>query len=196
MMKEYQSRTRTAVVYDERMLDHRCLWEDHPERPERLTSVLQRCTELGLLDRSDCVRLPTRLATEAEITSVHSQEQYTKLAEVCGGENIDRLKEFASCYDSVFVHPSTFHSARLACGSTLELVNSILRGEVRNGMAIVRPPGHHATAEEYCGYSFFNNVAVAARQALDSGLAGRILIVDFDVHHGQGTQQAFYNDAR
>lgn len=86
--------------------------------------------------------------------------------------------------------------SKLAVGSTIELVDKILLGEVQNGMAIIRPPGHHAMKAEYNGYCFFNNVAIAAQHAIDNRKMERILIVDFDVHHGQGTQQMFYDDPR
>jgi histone deacetylase 6 len=86
--------------------------------------------------------------------------------------------------------------ALLSCGSTIDLVKSVVEGKVQNGMAIVRPPGHHAMKEEYCGYCFFNNVAIAAKQVLETESVKRVLIVDFDVHHGQATQQMFYDDPR
>lgn len=84
----------------------------------------------------------------------------------------------------------------MAVGSTIELVQSICKGETQNGMAIVRPPGHHAMKAEFCGYCLFNNVAIAVETALKGGMANRVLIVDWDVHHGQATQQMFYNDPR
>lgn len=81
-------------------------------------------------------------------------------------------------------------------GSTIELLDHILDGRCQNGMAVIRPPGHHAMKAEFNGYCFFNNVAVAAQRALDNGSAKRILIVDWDIHHGQATQRAFYDDPR
>lgn len=91
---------------------------------------------------------------------------------------------------------TTFELSLLAVGSTIELLDHILDGRCQNGMAVIRPPGHHAMKAEFNGYCFFNNVAVAAQRALANGSAKRILIVDWDVHHGQATQQAFYNDPR
>lgn len=81
-------------------------------------------------------------------------------------------------------------------GCTIKLVEAVLHGQVQNGMAIIRPPGHHAMKTEFNGYCFFNNVAIAAQSALNKGLANRILIVDWDVHHGQGVQRMFYDDPR
>ena len=81
--------------------------------------------------------------------------------------------------------------SQIAVGSTINLVESVCKGYVQNGMAVIRPPGHHAMKSEYCGYCFFNNVAIAAENALRNDLANKILIVDWDVHHGQATQQMF-----
>lgn len=91
---------------------------------------------------------------------------------------------------------STFELSLLAVGSTIELVDSILLKGCQNGMAIIRPPGHHAMKAEFNGYCFFNNVAIAAQHALDDLGVQRILIVDWDVHHGQASQRMFYDDPR
>lgn len=95
-----------------------------------------------------------------------------------------------------FFFQTTYQSALLAVGSTINLIKNICQKNVQNGMAIIRPPGHHAMKSEFCGYCFFNNVAIAAEIALKNNLAAKILIVDWDVHHGQATQQMFYNDPR
>lgn len=97
---------------------------------------------------------------------------------------------------SLSLSQSTFHLSLLASGSTIDLVDQLLRGKAQNGMAIIRPPGHHAMKAEFNGYCYFNNVALAAQHALDAHKLQRILIIDYDVHHGQGTQRFFYNDAR
>lgn len=91
---------------------------------------------------------------------------------------------------------TSFDLSLLAVGSTIELIDAIVGARCQNGMAIIRPPGHHAMKAEYNGYCFFNNVAIAAQHALDTASAQRILIVDWDVHHGQGTQRMFYDDPR
>lgn len=84
----------------------------------------------------------------------------------------------------------------MAVGSTIELVDKLLLNQCQNGMAIIRPPGHHALKSEFNGYCFFNNVAIAAQHALENRGAKRILIVDWDIHHGQASQRAFYDDPR
>lgn len=185
----------TALIYDEKFAEHRCMWdENYPECPERYTRVLERCRELKLVER--CKILEPRMATEAEILTKHSQEQIDILREAVQSSTTDALENLSSRYDAIYIHPSTFDCALLSTGSTIELVDAVVSGRVQNGMAIVRPPGHHAMKAEYNGYCFFNNVAIAAQHALDKLGLNKILVVDWDVHHGQGTQRMFYNDPR
>lgn len=157
---------------------------------------LFRCEELGLLGRSK--HIEPRLATRTEILTVHTEEHIEKLQKICENPEItvEELERHSSNYDAIYLHPTTYNLSLLAAGSTIDLVNNVLNGHVQNGMAIIRPPGHHAMKAEYCGYCYFNNVAIAAKKALEEGRASKILIVDFDVHHGQATQQAFYDDPR
>ncbi|XP_029174654.1 histone deacetylase 6 [Nylanderia fulva] len=188
-------RKETGLVFDRSMAEHECLWDpNYPECPARFTRVLQRCEELGLVQR--CKLIEPRQATENEILTKHSQKQIDILKATDGCADSENLELLSSKYDAIYVHPSTYRLSLLAVGSTINLVERICKGEIQNGMAIIRPPGHHAMKSEYCGYCFFNNVALAAEKALSSNLANRILIVDWDVHHGQATQQMFYNDPR
>ncbi|XP_050687799.1 histone deacetylase 6-like isoform X2 [Eriocheir sinensis] len=188
-------RGRTGVVYSREMARHRCLWDDnHAEKPDRLLSVLDRCEELGLLAK--CERLECRAATEEEVLRLHSPAHLSLLQTTSTTTDADKLEDLASRFDSIYFHPATYESALLAAGGTLDLVDAVAAGRLQNGFAIVRPPGHHAMESEFCGYSFVNNVALAARHALNTHRLSRILIVDWDVHHGQATQQAFYSDPR
>ncbi|KAL7745604.1 hypothetical protein ACLKA6_009826 [Drosophila palustris] len=185
----------TALIYDESMSQHCCLWDDqHQERPERFTRTLERCKELNLIER--CLSLPSRLATKDEILQLHSAAHYECLERTSGVQDEEAMEELCSHYDAIYIHPSTFKLSLLASGSTIELVDQLLTGKAQNGMAIIRPPGHHAMKAEFNGYCYFNNVALAAQHALDAHQLQRILIIDYDVHHGQGTQRFFYNDAR
>ncbi|KAH8306583.1 hypothetical protein KR018_006132, partial [Drosophila ironensis] len=188
-------RKPTALIYDESMTSHCCIWDTkHYECPERFTRVLERCRDLNLVDR--CMRVPARYATKEEILRLHTEEHYERLEQTSGSPNVEVLEEMSSCFDSVYIHPSTFKLSLLATGSTIELVEQLILGKAQNGMAIIRPPGHHAMKEQFNGYCFFNNVALAVKHALEVHKLERILIIDFDVHHGQGTQQFFYNDRR
>jgi histone deacetylase 6 len=175
-------RGETSVIYDESMTQHFCLWDqNYPECPERFTSVINRCRELKLFDR--CKTLQPRLATKEEILTVHTEDHYNLLKDTSGNSNEENLEDLSSNYDAIFINSKTFELSLLACGSTIELVDSILDGKCQNGMAIIRPPGHHAMKAEFNGYCFFNNVAVAATHALDNKGINKILIVDWVSEH-------------
>lgn len=188
-------RLSTGLVYDYSMADHKCLWdENYPECPERFLKVMERCNELHLVDK--CKRIESRIADEDELLIKHNKEQIEFLKTTENITNVNMLEKLSSKYDAIYFHPSTYRLSLKAVGSTINLVTSICKGEVQNGMAIIRPPGHHAMKAEYCGYCFFNNVAIACEKTLQMDLAKKILIVDWDVHHGQATQQMFYDDPR
>jgi len=156
--------------------------------------VFFRCNELGLLDR--CTKIMPRPGTKGEVLLVHTQEHIDKLESICKTENYEQMEQTCSKYDAIYMNETTYDLSLLSVGCTVDLVDAVLNGKIQNGMAIIRPPGHHAMKAEYCGYCYFNNVAIAAKKALSSGKATKVLIVDFDVHHGQATQQMFYDDPR
>ncbi|XP_014318481.1 histone deacetylase 6 isoform X1 [Myotis lucifugus] len=185
--------SRTGLVYDQRMMDHYNMWDNqHPEVPQRVSRIMSRLEELGLAGR--CLTLPARPATDAELLTCHSAEYVARLRATEKMRTRELYRESAS-FDSIYICPSTFASAQLATGATCCLVEAVLAGEVLNGVALVRPPGHHAEQDAACGFCFFNSVAVAARHAQAiSGHPLRILIVDWDVHHGNGTQHIFEDD--
>ncbi|NXB35180.1 HDA10 deacetylase, partial [Eulacestoma nigropectus] len=184
----------TALVYDEEMTTHKLLWSDpicDIEVPERLSSSYEQLKSYRLVER--CVHVPAREGSEEEILLVHSLE-HLEVAKSTQTMNEEELKRVSENYDAFFFHPSTYRCARLAVGATLQLVDAVMSGKVRNGMALVRPPGHHSQRSAANGFCLFNNVAIAAEYAkLKYGLQ-RILIVDWDVHHGQGTQYIFEED--
>eukprot|EP00069_Balaena_mysticetus_P000561 bmy_14625T0 len=184
----------TALVYHEDMTAARLLWDDPEceiECPERLTTALERLQQRGLEQR--CLRLAAREASEAELGLVHSPE-YVALLQGTQALGTEELQTLSGQYDAVYFHPSTFHCARLAAGAALQLVDAVLAGAVRNGLALVRPPGHHSQRAAANGFCVFNNVAIAAKHAQRQHGLHRILIVDWDVHHGQGIQYIFEDD--
>ena len=158
-------------------------YPDHPERPGRLTELEAR------LDSFDAQRLVATPATRDEIARIHSPRMIEAVEAACAecGGIID--------YAPTFVTPTSFESALLASGATLDLARAVWAAEASNAFAIVRPPGHHAEPERAMGFCIFNNVAVAARDLLERG-ANRALVVDYDAHHGNGTQAAFWSDDR
>lgn len=183
-----------GLLYNEAMLQHECTWDAaNPECPGRLSMSYERCQNYNLVDR--CVLLQSRNATEAEILTKHTKD-YFELMKTTESMSEEDLKEVSARYDGMYFNPRSFQCALLAAGSSIEMVENIVHGKIKCGMALVRPPGHHASRQTSCGYCIFNNVAIAAQHALDQLGLSRVLIVDWDVHHGQATQQMFYHDPR
>ncbi|XP_067865322.1 histone deacetylase 9-like isoform X4 [Heterodontus francisci] len=202
----------TGVVYDTIMLKHQCICgshSNHPEHAGRIQSIWSRLQETGLL--SSCERIRGRKATLEEIQMVHSeyhsllfgtnplnrqkldtrkllgsvtQNFFTALP--CGGLGVDS--------DTIWNEMHSSSAARMAVGCVIEMASKVASGELKNGFAVVRPPGHHAEESTAMGFCFFNSVAITAKYLKHQLNIGKILIVDWDVHHGNGTQQAFYND--
>lgn len=184
----------TALVYHEDMTATRLLWDDPEceiECPERLTAALDGLRQRGLEER--CLCLSACEASEEELGLVHSPE-YIALVQKTQTLDKEELHALSKQYDAVYFHPDTFHCARLAVGAALQLVDAVLTGAVHNGLALVRPPGHHSQRAAANGFCVFNNVALAAKHAKQKYGLQRILIVDWDVHHGQGIQYIFNDD--
>lgn len=175
----------TGLVISEAYLDHRT-HESHPEQPGRVTAILERLKADGLFEESKIIA--PRAATDEEILRCHSAE-YLRIVHEDVAEGLHRL----STGDTP-LSPRSLEIALMAAGGLLTAVDEVMAGRVRNAFAVVRPPGHHATPKKGMGFCLFNNVAVAARHAQSMHGAARVLIVDWDVHHGNGTQDIFYED--
>lgn len=164
------------------MIDHRP-GDGHPERPQRLKAVIDALDDAGLgADR--------RLAQEASVADlerVHPADYVRRILEASPVEGMAALDA-----DTV-LSPGSVRAARLAAGAAIDAVRAIARGETNRAFAAVRPPGHHAEPDRAMGFCLFSSVAVAARVAQAEGMA-RVAVVDFDVHHGNGTQAAFEAD--
>ena len=191
-----EEHTVAFATQPEAMLRHRGRAPHHPERPERLTVALARLRASGLLDR--CRELSdTRLATDAELLTVHTPKHVQHVAAAARAvrekPNERALRE-PQGDGAIYYHEDTERAARAAVGSVLAAVGSVVRGEVRSAFALVRPPGHHAEADEAFGFCFFNGAAVAAAAARREHGLDRVAIVDWDVHHGNGTQHIFEED--
>lgn len=173
---------KTAVIWDERTLKHD-MGPWHPERPQRLTAVRE------VLDKPDIKKrltfLEPRFATLEEIAMVHDFA-YVKKIEKTAGLTVQLDPDTSTS-------EGTWDAARLAVGGLLKCVDAVYEGRARNAFAFVRPPGHHAERERAMGFCLFNNVAIAAEYALRQKDARRVAIVDYDVHHGNGTQWSFYD---
>jgi len=178
-------RPMTGFVYDEVYLRHHT-GVGHPERPERLSAILRRLEKTGLLDRT--VRLKPAPAEEKWLTAVHAPEYVEHVRRSCQGG-----ARFLDSMDTP-VSKDSFAAAETAAGGVLAAVDAVVEGKVRNAFCAVRPPGHHATRNRAMGFCLLNNVAIAARYAQQKHKLAKVLIVDWDVHHGNGTQAAFDDD--
>jgi len=174
----------TGLVDDDRFLAHRAPY-DHPEHPGRLRAIRTRLEADGLAGR--CQRIPAREATDEELERVHTPEHVAAI-------DATARQPFLQLDPDTYTNPESALAARLAAGGLVDLVDAIAVGRLENGLALLRPPGHHAESAQAMGFCLFNNVAVAARAAQASGSAKRVLIVDWDLHHGNGTQHTFWED--
>lgn len=157
----------------------------HPENAGRLKAILRLLEEHQVLD--DLLAIAPRAAKIEQLTRVHTNSMVEMVRQACS-QNWQRLDA------DTYVTSSSYELARLAAGSAAAAVDKIMTGQANTGLALLRPPGHHAERDRVGGFCLFNNVAVAARQAQVVHGAKRVLIIDFDVHHGNGTQDIFYND--
>jgi acetoin utilization deacetylase AcuC-like enzyme len=172
-----------GYVLDDIFVQHRAP-SGHPERPERAQAVRDALVAAGIANRGKHVDI--RPATDDELVRVHAAGYLEELARALPGHTgwLD-----ADTYYS----PRSWDAARAAAGSTCELATRVLAGELSTAISVVRPPGHHATRERAMGFCLLNNVAAAAAAARAAG-AARVAIVDWDVHHGNGTQDIFWDD--
>jgi acetoin utilization deacetylase AcuC-like enzyme len=173
----------TLFYYDPRFLEHDT--GTHPEQPARLQHTIARLEQSGLATR--CQRPAWKPVSLARLERVHEPSHIERVAATTkrGGGRLDP--------DTV-VSPASFDVAQLAAGAACDAVDRVLAGEAKTAFCLVRPPGHHALAERAMGFCLFNNVAVAARVAREEHGIDRVLIVDWDVHHGNATQDTFYAD--
>lgn len=173
----------TAVTYDERFLRHRAPYA-HPEHPGRLEAIWARLGAEGLTRRGN--RVAAREASREELLAVHADALIEEVEATA-------RRDFTQLDPDTYASRDSAEAARLAAGSLIDLALAVWRGKHPNALALLRPPGHHAERERAMGFCLFNNVAIAARAAQSRG-AKRLLIVDWDVHHGNGTQNAFWDD--
>ncbi|KAA1470143.1 histone deacetylase complex protein [Dentipellis sp. KUC8613] len=186
--KEYA----VGYVYAPEMMLHSSE-QEHPEQPGRIFRIYNILNENGCIKRMK--RIPIRKAKRDEVLLVHSEKTWQSIMTLKSLTAQD-IANSEAYYDSLslYVHPETPNCARLSCGGVIEAAMAVARNELQKSFAIVRPPGHHAEPEKPMGFCFFNNVAVAVRVVQQLTKIKRVMILDWDVHHGNGTQRCFNDD--
>jgi len=175
----------TGFVYGDIYLRHKT-GPGHPENPERLRAIVKRLKEKGLLTKLTIIE-PTPVSRRW-LTAVHAPEYVDRIKTGCrdGATHVDS--------PDAPVSRDSYDAALAAVGGVLAAVDAVMAGKIRNAFCAVRPPGHHALKNKAMGFCLFNNVAITTRYIQKKHKLARVLIVDWDVHHGNGTQETFYQD--
>ena len=184
---------KIGFCFDERMLLHRDSKHVHQECPERAMSVYINLVLKELTNK--LIRIQCEEAKEEDLLRVHTEEYLNKIKEI--SENNSKNKNVTNHHLSEkdsYDNFATYESAKLATGSLIEICKNILSKKIEHGYAIIRPPGHHADMSTARGFCIFNSVAVAVKYILNKNDKIKIAILDWDVHHGDGTQAIFYNE--
>ena len=184
---EHQGNTmkKTGFVYDERYLAH-TTFNGHPECSYRLTAIIDGLREAGLIDK--LLPVQAEPAKQRWIEAVHNIKYIVRFEEAC----LMGLPDFDHPDNSIC--RDTYDIALLAAGGVLKAIDAMMEGRIDNAFCAVRPPGHHAETDQAMGFCYFNNVAIGARYLQQQWGVKKVGIIDFDVHHGNGTQQIFEND--
>ena len=180
-----QTKSGTALVYDDIYLEHKTP-ASFPESPQRLTAIIDHLKADGFY--SKLVHLAPLAATQEQICAIHSPQYVQRAKRSCerGDSMLDTL--------DMPISTRSYEAAVMAAGGAIVAADAVAKGEVANAFCAIRPPGHHARKDAAMGFCMFNNVAIATRHVQQQHGLTKILIVDWDVHHGNGTQEAFYDD--
>ncbi|EFP07221.1 CRE-HDAC-6 protein [Caenorhabditis remanei] len=184
----------TLVGFNESQNEHEnTVCPKHPESSDRIQKIKEALQQTKVLEK--CHVLTSFLEIDdADLELTHAKSMVKEMVE-SKTKTQEEINSQCEKYDSIFMTENSIKVAKDGIACVRDLTNRIMLGEAMNGFAVIRPPGHHADSSQPCGFCIFNNVAQAAEEAFFNG-AERILIVDLDVHHGQGTQRIFYEDKR
>jgi len=176
--------SKTIILKDERCIDH-ITTPGHPESPQRLKSIYGMLKENDMKGRFE--EVSPRMATKEEISLNHDQKYIDMIENTAG-------RSFTSLDGDTNTSARSWEAALLAVGAVLDGVDMIMEQKADNGFALVRPPGHHAEASRAMGFCLFNNIAVGAHYLLKKHGVKKVFIIDWDIHHGNGTQNSFYSN--
>ncbi|MBE0427101.1 MAG: histone deacetylase [Nitrospirae bacterium] len=170
---------KVGFIYDDIFLKHE-MPSGHPESPERLVKIIETLKKSDIWDK--LIHIKPRMADEKDILRVHTKKYF------------DTIKTVTGYFDpDTYISKNSFEAAMFSAGAVIEAIDRCKRGEIGSAFCAVRPPGHHAEADRAMGFCIFNNIAIGARFAQETGY-NKVFIVDFDVHHGNGTQHIFEED--
>ena len=176
---------KTGIVKDDRYLDH-VANSYHPESHQRLKVVYKMLQETG--PEGKLVEIKPRMALDEELELNHTRKYIELVASTAG-------RDYTMLDPDTYACAKSYETAKLAVGGTLAAVEKVVRGNLNNAFALIRPPGHHAESNRAMGFCLFNNVAIAAAYAIKKYKVKKALIIDWDLHHGNGTQHSFYDRA-
>jgi len=179
---------KTALLYHPVYLQHNT-GSHHPERASRLQSISRKLQKSGLIDKLKAVE--PKAASLEDIGLVHPGEYVLSIQNICSRPDLDSIVALDA---DTIVSKGSYEAALFAAGAVKEGVDLVVRGEIDNAFCMIRPPGHHARISQSMGFCIFNNVAIGARYIQKKHKMNHILIVDWDVHHGNGTEEIFYSD--
>jgi len=174
---------KTGFIYSDYYLKH-CTGE-HPERKERLIAIVEYLRKNHILEK--LVEISPRRASVEEIALIHTREHIESVEKAC-------LDGLPALDPDTIISPNSYNAAILAVGAVLEAIDAVMSKKINNAFCAVRPPGHHAEKNKAMGFCLFNNIAIGARYIQKRYGLNKVLIVDWDVHHGNGTSNAFYSD--
>jgi acetoin utilization deacetylase AcuC-like enzyme len=172
----------TGLMFSESGFKH-TVPPGHPECPERLAAIQEGLESA----KFNLPKIESRLATRAELLRIHTQDHIDLVENTCAAS-----LPYADA--DTYMMPASWDAALMGAGGAIEACDKVLSGELDNAFCVMRPPGHHAEADHAMGFCLFNNVAIAARWLQEEGGLNKIAILDWDVHHGNGTQHSFYGD--
>ncbi|GAH69713.1 unnamed protein product, partial [marine sediment metagenome] len=179
----------TGIVYDPIYLDHQTGAD--PESPRRLVTIMNFLEEKGVFDDPSFKIIKPRKASLDQIRYAHDDKLIREIQEIC--EISEKTQHIQYLDADTAASPKTFEASLYSVGGNLQAADEILDGNIRNAFALVRPPGHHSNTHRFAGFCIFNNIAVTAEYLFREKGIKRIALIDWDCHHGNGTQDIFYH---